>query len=487
MWKFRFSILLVLVLSLIYCNPGDIDYNQEVKIEPTSDKNYGDVAQLLKDTFRIDIRTISVDMVYLPESFYVNCETEIVFTMFKDDTKPIIHLQPVLEDQRLVDSILLNGESLDAYNRSDVDFIEIDGPNQKVLEFQRILKTGIEHRLKISYRKNLTNNYYMFATEVSDLYGNGNESIFPTINRPGELALHKLRFRVSSDMKFRLIGSGLVQKIENDYYQEWTLDTEREMASYTVMFVLLPEDDTLYEEKTIDGVDVRIMAFKNDASIDTAFDILTSWLPELRNNLGPFPMKRGLSIMLMGSGGGMEYFGGTISSLWALEHEIFHMYYACSTVPATYRDSWLDEAVNEWYENSALPNFNSINDDYSSNIVSGRSPIGIGFDGRAYNEGAQMLEHIALNMGSRQAMISFLKYVHENYSFKPFTTLEFVQYLKDYSGLDYEDNFKQWLFSGETVNKTSTTNENIKKHEVNFTPPQSILNKYENLKKGVEK
>ncbi len=154
----------------------------------------------------------------------------------------------------------------------------------------------------------------MFATEVNDLYGNGNETIFPTINRPGELALHNLRFRVSSDIKFRLIGSSLVQKVENEDYQEWTLDTEIEMASYTVMFVLLPENDTIYEERSIDGVDVRILAFKDDASIDTAFSTLTSWLPELRNNLGPFSMKRGFSVMLMGIGGGMEYFGGTISS-----------------------------------------------------------------------------------------------------------------------------------------------------------------------------
>ena len=87
MGKFKFSLLVILFLSLIYCNPG-LDYQEELKIDETSGKDYGNVAQLLKDTFRIDIKTISVDMEYFPELFYVNCEAEVVFTMY-NDMKPI--------------------------------------------------------------------------------------------------------------------------------------------------------------------------------------------------------------------------------------------------------------------------------------------------------------------------------------------------------------------------------------------------------------
>lgn len=46
---------------------------------------------------------------------------------------------------------------------------------------------------------------------------------------------------------------------------------------------------------------------------------------------------------------GMEYFGGTISGLGPLLHEVFHMYFGCSLVANTYRDSWWDEAINMWY------------------------------------------------------------------------------------------------------------------------------------------
>lgn len=489
MKKSKFGILILIVLSLIYCNLGDVDYQEKLSVNQTTGMNYGDVIQLLKDTFRIDIKTISVDMEYFPESFYVNCEAEIVFNMFKDGTKPIIHLEPVIHDQNLVNKIELNGQTLDIANSSDVNIIDIQDSNQKAIEFQRNLNTGVEHLLKISYRKNLSNNYYIFTTQVSDIEGRGNEYIFPTINCPSELAEHHLRFRVNSSMKFRFIGSGFIQEVENQDHQEWTLDTEREIASYTLMFVLLPEDDTLFEKQTIDDVDVRIMAFKNGESINSAFDTLRSWLPELRSNLGPFPMPRGLSVMLVNSRGGMhEYYGGTISSLSALKHEVFHMYYGCSTVCATYRDSWIDEAVNEWYEHSADQNLFPIDDSYTSNIVSGRSPVALGFDLRAYNEGARIIQHIAVNLGGRKETIDFLSYVHKNYSFKPFTTIDFIKYLKDYSGLDYKDYFNNWVFSGEdTSGNFIRTKKFTTKHEVEITPPHSILNKYEEFRNGEKK
>jgi hypothetical protein len=108
-----------------------------------------------------------------------------------------------------------------------------------------------------------------------------------------------------------------------------------------------------------------------------------------------------------------------------------------------------------------------------------------GFDSRAYDEGARIIEHIANTMGGRTAMIGFLKYLHRNYAFKPFTTMDFLNYLKDYSGLDYVDEFKQWLFSGENISSTTQVGSYvINKHMVNISPPPHILKKYPELQNG---
>jgi|GEM_PF-910374 len=437
---------------------------------------------LLDSVFRIDIKTIAVTFDYVPGGYYADCHAVVDFTMRSGQRRPVIHLAPAIRDNAgTVGAIQLNNETLNLSDESDVRIISFDESSEQALEFQRDLEANIVHTLEMSYQLTLPEGYPRFSTEVTDLEGRGNEERFPTINTPHELARHFLTFRVHSNTPFRCIGSGLVEKTNADV-QEWTLDTEREVASYTVMFALLPEQDTVFEERNINGTDVRILAFVGGASIHTAFNMLEPWLPELEANFGPFPMPRGLSIFLTSGGGGMEYYGGTITSVWALLHEVFHMYYGCSTINKTYRDSWLDEAIDEWYELSVDPTFYPMPDSYRSNIVSGRSPVGVGFDRRAYDEGAHIMEAVARELGGRNAMIAFLRYVHTNYSFSPFTTFDFLDYLEDYSGVDMTDRFLDWLYLGEQTGSAagppSSSDHLMHKQKVDMTPPESLLQKY---------
>ena len=257
------------------------------------------------------------------------------------------------------------------------------------------------------------------------------------------------------------------------------MDTEREIASYTLMFVLIPEEDTALEERNIAGIDVRILAFIGGADVAEGFARLIPWLTELSLNLGPFPMPRGISIFLVSSGGGMEYYGGTITSLWALEHEVFHMYYGCSTVMSTYRDSWMDEAINMWYEYSMDHSYTAIGDDYRSNIVSGRSAVAVGFDRRAYDEGAHIMEAVARELGGRSAMIAFLRHVQENKVFTPFTTWDFLDFLDDYAGVDMRERFSSWLYMGVGPNGLEEWTFRPAEETPDMTPPKLIRQKHD--------
>jgi hypothetical protein len=436
-------------------------------------------AQLLDSTFRIDISTVTVTFDYFPFEYYVDCRAVVEFTMRPGQTRAMIHLVPAIHDSNVVSSISLDGEVLNFSNEADVRIISFEGTTQQALEFQRYLAADTVHTLDISYRVTIPVGYPRFSSMVHDLEGRGNEQWFPTINTPHELARHFLTFRVHGDIAFRCIGSGLVRETVSDV-QQWTLDTEREIASYTIMFVLMPGEDTILEERMIGGVQVRIMAFVGGASIDTAFDMLEQWLPELETNLGPFPMPRGLSIFLVSTRGGMEYYGATITALNALEHEVFHIYFGCSTVNKTYRDSWMDEAITKWYEDSVDPGFAPIPDDYMSNIVSGRSAIAVGFDRRAYNQGARIIQAVARELGGRDEMIDFLSYIHRNYSFTPFTTFDFLDFLEEYSGVDMTDRFLNWLYMGVENGYTPGPSyyRSIHEEKVDMTPPRELLKKY---------
>jgi hypothetical protein len=472
-----FTLVLFPLLTLSF-NPGSGGDNLDL----LKRRNAEDF--LLDDVFRIDILKIQVDFDYYPEEYYADCYAAVKFKMRPGQNRPVIHMDPAIRYDSVI-SIILNGEFLNFSDESDVRVLSYEETSQQALEFRRDLGADIIHTLEFFYRMPLPEGYTRFSSEVSDLEGRGNEEFFPTLNTPHELARHVLSFRVHSSRAFRFIGSGHVAEVDSDV-QQWILDTEREVSSSMVMFVLMPLEDTLYEERNIAGVDVRILAYSGGASIDEAFSRLEQWLPELISNIGPFPMPRGLSIFLVTHGGGMEYYGGTITALRALEHEIFHMYYGCSTVCKTYRDSWLDEAIDMWYELSVDPNFTPIPDDYISNIVSGRSPVAVGFDLRAYDEGARIIQSVAFEIGGRNAMISFLSYLHQNYFFAPFSTWEFLDYLENYSGLDMRDQFSDWLYMGEESPPASVLEFRPHMKKVDMTPPRIILKKYAEQKRRLK-
>jgi len=433
-------------------------------------------AQALNDAFRIDIRTITVALTYDPQQAVVDGDATVVFTMRPGQTRPLIHFDPAVRG-RVTSFISLNGEPLDAADTNAVRVVEFSGSTQRALEFQRDLATDVEHQLKMRYRLTLTGAYPRFSTEVNDYVGRGNEEIFPTINTPHELARHDITLRVVGSVPYRCLGSGLVRKTSSSP-QEWHLDSEREVASYTILFALLPESDTVWEERTIAGVPVRFLAFSGGASVSEAADELAGWLPQLIREIGPFPMPQGLSVFLVSRGGGMEYFGGTITTVRALRHEVTHMYFGCSAVARTYRDSWWDEAVTSWYEMTYATTFVPAGDDFRTNIVSGRSAIAVGFDIRAYREGAQVIEAMAVEVGGRPALARFLGDLNRKHAFSPFGTLDLAEYFRQYSGFDFKARFINWLYNGQAPDASARRRALAAKPMPDLTPPKAILKKY---------
>ena len=466
--KRRGWILTILVLVFVLAVPAAGRRNSAPSLED----------QLLDAVFRIDILTIRGTLTYDPVASSVAGSIGLVFKMRPGQTRPLFHFDPI--DRGLITdyTVALDGEPVSGAN--GLRILDFPGTRQKSIEIRRDINDGGEHLLSVTYRLPLDGWYPRFASNVNDIYGRGNEEVWPTINAPGELARHQLTFQVVGSVPYRFIGSGLVQKSPRTDLQEWMLDTEREVASYTVMFALLPQADTVYEERTINGTPVRIMAFAGGASIAQAWTQITPWLPDLAAKFGPFPMPRGLSIFLVKEGGGMEYYGGTIASVGALKHEINHMYFGCSTIAKTYRDSWWDEAVTSWYVDYAQ-SMNPIPSGFQSNIVNGRSPYAVGFDTRAYYEGAEVFETMARAAGGKQALILFLADLRAWHTFEPFTTLQLADYFLEFSGVDLRQNFVDWFYQGKTLfssESDAAAASVARMKDIDWTPPDPIVDRY---------
>lgn len=473
--KYTCILLIFLVLPLIWggCAKEEAVTNPEEIPQPDPrDEN-----DLMDRVLRIDIQSMDIKLEYIPDEDVLAGESTIEFRMRPGQTIPLIHFD--LAGSDTIETIILNDEELNFNDPSDVKMISFDETTQDGIELLRECGNDKVNVLNIKYRIGYSNGYKSFYSNVNDIYGVGNEVIFPSINCPSDLSMHRITFSVVSDRDYSFIGSGKVVEIETNNVRKWILDSERAVASYTIMWMLVPKEDIDFEERVVDGIDVRIMTYKESVSIDSAFEILESWLPELRANIGVFPMERGLDVFLTQRGGGMEYFGATITSLSALEHEVFHMYFGCSVVAKTYRDSWWDEAINMWYEFSAAGTASPVAQNFSSNIVSGRTPVSVGFDDRAYGDGARVIESIASEMGGRDTFIVFLNHLYSNYTFSPFNTFELVDYIFSYSGIDFEERMIHWLYNGARVYYSGSATIGRDYHKVDMTPPDNIRSKYQ--------
>jgi hypothetical protein len=437
-----------------------------------------DDTSVLDAAFRIDIRSIDAVFDIYPSERRAQARAVLHFRMRTGQTRPLIHLEPARLPGAAV-ALRLDGKDLDVGQTSDVRIVRFPGSPQLATELQRDLSPKADHVLELAYPVPMTDYFGRFFTDVNDLLGRGNEGLFPGLNTPHELARHLITLRVHAAEPYVMVGSGRVTHKQTGDVQEWMLDTEREVASYTVLFYLAPARDSILAERRVQGVDVRVLAAPGGPTPDEAFAQLDPWLAELKGALGPFPMPRGLSVVLTSSGGGMEYYGGTISSLPALRHEVFHMYYGCSTVAKTYRDSWWDEAINMWYQLSADPAFPAIHEDFRSDIVSGRSPIGIGFDRRAYAEGAQIIQAVARDLGGRSQAVAFLRELHLARSFDPFSSRDLAEEIRVRRGVDVRDRFERWLYTGGVAGGTAAASAWQWLHQVDTTPPEAVRRHYD--------
>ncbi len=426
-----------------------------------------DEAGLLDGAYPVDVEHVEAVFDILPGQQQVRVWSATTFRMRPGQSMPVVHFRPAVASASV--AMALNGEPIDPRRQEDVRLFRYETSGQDSVEIQRNLAPGVSHRLEASHVIPLSDPLGRFFTDVNDFEGHGNEVLFPTLNSPRDLARHVLTFRVHSPDPYRIVGSGLVSAGAATDVQEWVLDTEREVASYTVMFFLAPDRDVVVDERRVEGVDVRVMAFRGGIGAEQAYEQIGPWLAELQSTLGPFPMPRGLSVVLTQGGGGMEYYGATITSLRALRHEIFHMYYGCSTVATTYRDSWWDEAINMWYELSADPAFPPIDPGYRSGIVGARTPVTVGFDRRAYDEGARIIQAVATDMGGRGPAVAFFGHLHRTRLFAPFTTVDLANEILSYSGADFHERFDGWLYDA-----TAAASERPGPtwlHQVDLTPP----------------
>lgn len=388
----------------------------------------------LDATYRIDLEHVAVEVDFDPQRPTLTGTARLQFTMRPGQTVPLFHFDPLLNGGDATDAlteIRLDGEPVPT---GDIAPITFDGSDQIAMEVEWEPGPGA-HTLEIRWEapSGLQGPDYperpgWYWTQVEDIVGFGNEALWPTINAPHAQALHSIAVRIAGDREYVGVGSG-VTTTRNGDVQVIALDTDRPIASYTVMIAAVPRDAVTVRTFEVAGVPVTLVSDLDQEDTDEAEQVTRSTLPALQADFGPFPMDS-LQILLTDWDGGMEYHGATATGLDAVSHELVHMYWGVSGVQATWRDTWVDEAITTWWDERPRP----LRSNRRYGFVADRSPIEIGFDDRAYGQGARMFSALADRVGGDTELVALLRAVHAERAFTPFTTTELIDDLEAATG-----------------------------------------------------
>ncbi len=182
---------------------------------------------------------------------------------------------------------------------------------------------------------------------------------------------------------------------------------------------------------------------EDQASADRAAADTRTILNENEATFGPFAHPR-LVIYITPAGGGMEYCGATMTSEWALGHEITHSWFARGVMPTDGNSGWIDEAVASWRDDgypraSSMPNRSPVN-------LSSFTPYRRDTTYEAYSLGAKLISELDRLYADQGGMRSILRALFAEKKNDTITIGYFKDFLERAGGEDLDAIFNRYVF-----------------------------------------
>jgi len=168
---------------------------------------------------------------------------------------------------------------------------------------------------------------------------------------------------------------------------------------------------------------------------------------ELETTYGPYAHDS-LTAYVTPGGGGMEHCGATMTSLWAIEHEITHSWFARGVMPANGNSGWMDEAIASWRDND-YPTASGITARPPVNLAA-FSPYRRTTPQAAYTSGAKFIGELDYLFKATGGMKPLLAGLFDRYRYQTITTPLFRAELEEATGVKIEALFRRFAL-GEDV------------------------------------
>lgn len=311
----------------------------------------------------IDIDTVHVEYVFDVATSTASARAVVNFAV-EAGGLPMLDMVPEPS------SITLDGETIAA-----ADFPVIDDPHSvtRMRIVKRTLAANSRHELEVSYLLSASDVTFSSGKVrtgffMSDLTAGGRE--FMEQFAPSNFEFDQIHFsfdvRVeNATADHEVFTNGAMNEVARHH---WTIDFPSYFTTSSPYFHLADKGRFQVERFTYQGVagEIPVTVYAESASNARSGATNTrSVMAELERDYGAFAHDR-IVVYVTPDGGGMEHCGATMTSLWALEHELTHSWFARGVMPSGGNAGWIDEAVASWRDNGyprarSAPNRSPVN------------------------------------------------------------------------------------------------------------------------------
>ncbi len=231
--------------------------------------------------------------------------------------------------------------------------------------------------------------------------------------------------------------------------------------------------EVVYDHLTsIDGRTIPIVVYSKYSRLLEPFAKKTKTIvAELEADYGAFP-HNSITIYATPGGGGMEYAGATITSDYALAHELTHSYFARGVMPANGNAGWIDEAIASWRDDGYQRNSSM----YAVTTMAAHSQYRRHTDYRAYSDGSMFMSHLDYLFRDLGGLKKFLKNWVGDKKFQPLFTEDFIADLEDFYGVSVQSKFDRHIYGrGSKASKSSTEKSSHKRSPMHMELTPELL------------
>lgn len=181
-------------------------------------------------------------------------------------------------------------------------------------------------------------------------------------------------------------------------------------------------------------------------SLPEQLEKIAAWLSRNEIEIGPY--FHGDRYVAFLHQGGMEYDGACTAEPEALEHEVFHSWWARGLKPASQNDGWIDEAWTSFHDDQT-PSRRGFDFRETAECLSPRSPWNRATPRASYRQGSRFFEGLAAHLGLDHVK-AIMREVYRLHAPGLISTAQLYAHFLDRTGEDQlvARAFRHWVFGG---------------------------------------